>query len=125
GDQVARGLAADRRVDQLDRVERGEGAAELAQLRGDLDQAAGVRARIDVGAGREHVLRLAAAELARGRRLDDVVDAGAPAADRLLGRLEHRQPGDRGERGARLGADALRVREVARVLEGDLEAEGT
>ena len=46
----------------------------------------------------------------RGVRLDDVVDAGAAAADLLLGRLEPLELRDRVEHRARRGDDALRMR---------------
>ena len=79
--------AADRRVEQLDRMGGGSGGPARAAPR-DLEQAAGIGAHIDLRLGREHVLRLAVTELARGLGLDEVVDAGAPAADLLLGGLD-------------------------------------
>src|SRR5207253_1756684 len=110
-----------RGVDELDRMERRQPSSGAAHGGRDLDEAARVRARVDVGLQGEHVARLAIAELPRGLRLDEVVDPGAPAADRLLGRLEELELGDGGERGARLLTDALRVGKMARVLEGDAE----
>ncbi len=77
----------------------------------------------DVRLGGEDVLRLAVAELARRVRLREVVDARRAAADRLLGRLGTLEAGDRVQQLARLDADPLRVREVARVLEGDAQLE--
>ncbi len=56
-----------------------------------------------------------------GLRLDEVVDPRAAAADRLLRRLEQLEAGDRVEQRARLDRDALRVAEVARVLERDAQ----
>ena len=80
--------AAERGVEQLDRVQRGKGPPGAPEGLRDLDEAARVRARVDVGAGREHVPCLAVAELAGGLRLDDVVDPGRAAAEILLGRLD-------------------------------------
>ena len=79
--------------------QRPAGAAERGR---DLEQAAGVRADVEVGLGREHVRRLAVAERARRLRLDEVVDAGAAAAELLLGRLDELEPGDRAEQRTRL-----------------------
>src|SRR5829696_764338 len=94
--------AADGGVDELDGMERGGGAARAPERGRDLDEAAGVAARVGVGAGVEHVPGLAVAEV-RGRLgLDDVVDPGAAAADLLLGRLEALEAGDRVEQRARL-----------------------
>ena len=63
-----------------------------AQRLGDLDEAAGVRARVDLRAGGQDLRRLAVAELARGLGLDDVVDPGRAAAEVLLGRLDDVEP---------------------------------
>src|SRR2546423_9432647 len=93
--------------------------ARAAERRAHLEQAARIRARVDLGLGREDVRGLALAERARRLRLDEVVDAGAAAADLLLGRLDELEAGDRAKQLARLGADALGVREVAGVLERD------
>src|SRR5438067_10913 len=102
-------------------MERRQRAPGSAQGCGNLQQAARVCARVDVGLGREDVLRLAVAELARCLRLREVVDAGAAAADLLLSRLDKLEPGDRPEQRARLQRDALRVLQVARVLERDAQ----
>ena len=64
---------------------------------------------------------LAVAELGRGLRLDDVVDPGAAAADVLLGGLDPLEPGDRVEHRARRARNALRVSEMAGILERDAE----
>ena len=69
------------------------------------------------------MLRLAVAELARRVRLREVVDPRRAAADRLLRRLRRVQAGDRVEQLARLDADALRVGQMARVLEGHAQRE--
>src|SRR5947207_14686207 len=65
------------------------------------------------------VLRFATAELARGFGLHDVVDPGATAADRLLCRLATLELRYLREDRPRLLGHALRVGEVARVLERD------
>ena len=71
----------------------GDRTARAAQRRRHLEQAARVRARVDVRLGREHVRRLAVAERPRRVGLDEVVDAGAAAAHLLLGRLDELEPG--------------------------------
>ena len=76
------------------------------QRRGDLEQAAGVRAHVDVGLGREHVRRLPLAERPRRVGLDEVVDPGAAAADLLLGRLEQLDAGI--ERSSSRGSERIR-----------------
>ena len=82
---------------------------------------AGEFARVGLGVRGEHAFGLAVAELGRRRRLDEVVDARAAAAERLVAGLEHGELRDRSERGARLGLEALRVLQVAGVLEGDAQ----
>ena len=76
---------------------------------------------MSVGAGAEQVAGLA---LRRARPavlgLLDVVGAGRAAAQLPLGRLDERDAGDRAQQRARRGAHALRVREVAGVVVGDL-----
>ena len=84
-------------------------------------EAARVRARVDVRLDREHLRGLAVAELLRGVRLDEVVDAGAAAAQLLLGRLDELELRDRAQQRPRLGAHALRVAEVAGLLVGDAQ----
>ena len=70
GEQSSRADVADRGVDELDGMERGQRLPSRGRsaLR-DLDEAAGVRARVRLRAGREDVRGLAVAELARGLRL--------------------------------------------------------
>ncbi len=84
----------------------GSGCCGAVERGRDLDEAARVRARVRLGARGEHVFCLAVAELARGLRLHDVVDAGRPAAEVLLGGLddlERRDPAER-RRATRAGA---------------------
>ena len=68
--------------------------------------------------------RLAIAQLARRIGLREVVDARGAAADLLLRWLPPLEAGYRVEQVAGLDADALRVGQMARVLEGDTEREG-
>ena len=90
-----------------------------AQGRRDLDQTAGIRARVGVRCARLDVRRLPLAELSRGLRLDHVVDAGASAAELLLRRLGDGEAGSPGEHLPRSTAHALSVQEVAGVLKRD------
>ena len=90
-----------------------------AKRRRHLEEAAGIAACVGVGPHVPHARRLAVAELSGRLGLDDVVDPGAAAAELLLARLEERELRDCPQRGARLGLDALRMLEVARVLERD------
>ncbi len=111
--------AADRRIDQLDRMERRQRSAGSAERCGHLHQATGVAARVRVGLRREHTARLLLAELGGRLRLHEVVDARAAAAEILLGRLQDRQARDRAQRSSWLIGEALRMLQVARILEGD------
>ena len=64
--------------------------------RGDLDHAAGVAGRHEIGPQRQRCGRLCARPSSRGRlRLHQVVDASAAAADLRLGRAHDVEPGDR------------------------------
>src|SRR5262249_45316639 len=109
--------AADRGIEQLDRVGGGHRTPRAPQRSRHLDQAARVRAHVEAGVGREHLRRLAIAQLARGLRLDEVVDPGAPAAEVLLVRLDELAPRDRPQQRSRLLAYALGVPEMAGLLE--------
>src|SRR5690606_42116959 len=63
--------------------------------------------------------RLAAAELAGGFGIDEVVDTGGAAAEVRLGDLRNVQAGDGAQELAGLGSHALSVRQVAGVVVGD------
>src|SRR2546422_3744954 len=99
--------AANRRVDELDRMERRNRLPGAPQRCRHLDEAARVAARIRVGARRADVPGLAVAELRRRARLDEVVDPGAAAARVLLGGLEALEACDRVEHRTRRARDAL------------------
>src|SRR5262249_39672241 len=118
---AVRAHAADGGVEHLDRVRHWKRLAALAQEHLDLQRAPGVGGDEELGGRGEHVVHLALAHLPRALRLDQVVDAGAAAALIALGDLAQLEPGDRGEERARLGAHALRVRQVACVVVGDLD----
>src|SRR5437868_3661065 len=75
-DHRVTGLSADRRVEELDGMNSRKRPAGAPERGRDLDQAAGVPAGVDVGAGREHVGGLAVAERSRRVGLDEVVDPG-------------------------------------------------
>ncbi len=75
-------------------MERRQRLLRAAERVRDLDEAARIRARVRLRAGREDVRGLALAQLAGGLRLRDVVDARRPAAEILLGGLDDLEPGD-------------------------------
>ena len=129
--------AADRGVEQLDRMRGGDRAAGASQCRGHLEQAARVCARVDVRLGCEHLRRLAVAERARRLRLHEVVDArrcrstaparparparapgssaASPAAPRArAGRGRGGRPPDRRRAAAAARAPAAPLRDAAR-----------
>src|SRR3954454_24104529 len=115
--------AADRGVQDLDGV--GEAHRLAAFLggpldgRGDLHQASGGGGHQDVGAGGDDVGGLAVTELAGGLGVEDVVDPGRAAAQLGLRDLPQLEPRDRLEQPSWLGAHALGMGEVARVVVGD------
>ena len=121
--QARRADVPDRGIDDLDRVQGRQRATGPAKRRRHLDEAARVCARVDLGAGREHVRRLAVAELPGSVGLGDVVDPGAAAADVLLGGLDHREAGNPPQRDRRGERESLGVPEMARVLHRDREVE--
>jgi len=82
----------------------------------DLQRAAGIGGGDGVGAGVEQVARLALAELGGGLGVQDVPDAGRAAAQLPLGRLAQLESRDLAQQLPRLGADALRVRQMTRIL---------
>ena len=122
-EQPGGGEPAKRRVEQLDRVQGREGPACPADRLRDLDEAARVRACVDVRLRREDVRGLPIAELPCRLGLGDVVDPGGPATELLLGRLEHGEPGDALQHRTPGRGQALRVTEVTGVLVGDRELE--
>ena len=71
--------------------------------------------------GRGRLRGLARAELRRGLRLDEVVDAGRAAAQLPLGRLEQLEAGDRAQQARGCCAHLLGVGEVAGVVVGDAQ----
>src|SRR5258705_13603795 len=85
----------------------------------NLQNASGVAGRDDVRLQRGDVARLAVAKLHRRLRLDEIVDARAAAADLRFQRREQFDAGNRRQQRARLRLDALRVREVTRVVVDD------
>jgi hypothetical protein len=91
---------------------------------GNLQRAARVSGRDDVGFKRRDVARLPLAELRSRFRLDEIVDAGAAAADLRFRRAEKLDAGNRLQQLARLTADALRVRKVTRVVIDDASGNG-
>src|SRR4051794_39357926 len=82
----------------------------------DLQRAPGIGGGDRLGTGVEQRLRLASAELRGGLRLEQVVDAGRPAADLPAVGLDQLHPRDPAQERARLGPNALRVREMARIV---------
>src|SRR3954466_12357237 len=111
--------AADGRVEHLDGVREGDLAAEAADRRGGLHQAARIGRDEQLRPGGHHVLRLAVPELLGRFGVEDVPDAGRAAADVLLRDLSQLDAGDAAEQLAGLVADALRVAEVAGVVVRD------
>src|SRR5438046_2692340 len=109
-----------RLMQQLHRVQHGHPVPEPLRVRRDLDRAARVRRGYDLGAGVEQVARLAPAELGGRLRLYEVVDAGRPAADLPLGRIDELELRDHPQQVAWLRANALRMREVTGVVVDDL-----
>ena len=91
--------------------------------RAHLHEAAGVGSGIGVGFDGQDAVGLAPPQLERGFRLHEVVDAGAAAAERLILRLGEDETGDRREDGPLLRPHALRVRQMAGVLERESECE--
>src|SRR3954452_21727957 len=117
---VAISSSHDRLVEKLHRVQHGHPVPEPFAVGRYLDRAAGVRRGHDLGAGVEQVARLSAAEVGGGVRLHEVVDAGRAAAHLPLRRVDELELRDHPQQVARLRADALRVRQMAGVVVGDL-----
>ena len=86
--------AAEGRVYQLHWVERRECVAGSPERRGYLDEAAGVGGRIGVGPDGEDALGLATSQLERCLRLHEIVDPGAPTAERLIFGLREVETGN-------------------------------
>ena len=89
-------------MQKLHRVQHGHPVPEPLRVRRDLDRAAGVGGGHELGARVEQVARLATAELGGRLRLHEVVDAGRPAADLPLGRIDELELRDHAQEVARL-----------------------
>src|SRR5262245_19925561 len=92
--------------------------AALAAAERDLEQAARVRRRDYLGAGLGDPRDLPLQELARHLGLEQIVDAGAAAAEIAVAELHELEPGDAREELARLLAHALAVGEMAGIVVG-------
>src|SRR5918995_3476668 len=99
-------------VENLHRVQDLRHPLVAREMTPDLDQAADVACRNQVGPGGEQVPRLPAAQLGRGPRSLEVVGPGGAAADLPLRGGDHFMAGG-GEQPPRGISDALGVREVA------------
>ena len=83
-----------------------------------LQHASGISGNDGVGVQWSDELRLAIAKRSCSIRLDKVVDSGGATADGRLRNLSKVQPRDVRKQGARLGAHALCVLQVARIVVG-------
>ena len=92
------------------------GTTRFAGGRGNLQRASGIAGRDEVGLERRQIARPCARRARRRPRLDQVVDAGAAAAELGLGGLTTLESRNRAQQLARLAADALGVREMAGVV---------
>jgi len=101
----------------------GHPLAHAGQRRGHLHPAARVGGDHELRARGQNRGGLALGELARRLGVEQVVRASAPAADFGLGQLSQLDAGDAAQEPAGLVADALCVRQVARVLVGDRDAQ--
>src|SRR5712671_1340818 len=88
----------------------------LAAPPGDLEEAARVRRRDHSRSGLGDPGELSIQELARHSGLEEIVDAGAPAAELAVAELDEPEPGDPAEQPARLVSHALPVDQMAGVV---------
>ena len=99
-----------------------ERVTELTQVQIHLCGAPGIAGGDRLGASVEQVPGLARTQVRRGSRLEEVVDARRAAADLGLGAdLEELELGDRPQKLARGGVDALGVLHVAGIVVGDAQ----
>src|SRR6266487_3706730 len=90
---------------------------------GHLKHAAWVCRGHDVRLDGGNVARLAIAQLLRGLWLDEVVDAGAAATDLLFRKRQELDARNRPQEIARRLTDALRVREMTRIVVSDAKCQ--
>ena len=93
--------------------------AAFPQDRLDLQCAAGVRTRQQIGRDPLDVVDFARTDFMRRLRLEEVVGSRTPAALIAVGNLQQLELRNRSQQFPGLGTDALRVREVACVVVGD------
>ena len=112
-------LVGERFCQQIDDVPHLQIHARATHRRAELQRAAGIRGCDELGAARAHGGGLAHANPLRHRRLHQVEVSGAAAAELgILDRDESRAR-DRREEGTWGIANALRMREVTRIVVGD------
>src|SRR3954466_13060766 len=90
--------------------------APVAKLGLDLEGAAGIAGDEELRRKREDVVDLARSDLLGAFRLDEVVDAGAPATLLGVGNVEEGQPGNPAKKLAGLLDDPLGVPQVTGVV---------
>lgn len=117
-------FVAESSVEELDSVDDRSGVAVAGQRGLELQEAAGIAGRNDVGLQRDDQFGFAVAEGGGGVRLDEIVDASGATADGGFGNFGEFEAGDGREKFTRLRANTLRMIEVAGVVEGDAHAEG-
>jgi hypothetical protein len=111
-------VTADRGVEQIDRMYRGHLHPSPLQSCHDLQEAAGVAGCQEVRAGAQHIGDLAIAKLPGRLRLEQVVNAGRPAAERAFLDFDQLKTRDGTQDLPGLKAYTLGMLEMARVMVG-------
>jgi hypothetical protein len=99
-------------------------SARLLQAGLDLQEAANVAGRDEIGVGLPNAFHFPRQESVRHLGLKHVVRSGAATTEIRLGQFDEAQPRDLRQDGPRLAADPLRVREMAGLVVGHRHRHG-
>src|SRR6266699_4168624 len=113
-----------RGIDQFHRMQRWDTLAQALQRSVNLQEAARISRCDDIGMHTQDMLSFALAQLVGRLRLDQVVDAGATAADVCLRNVHHLDPRNATQHLTWLQTDALRMGKMAGVMVGYAQLDG-
>ena len=114
-----------RLVQQLDQMHDGHPSSDLLEAGGNLQQTPWIAGDDGLRFSAHDVGDLAVAKLCRGFRLEQVVDAGGPAANLRFSHLAHLDAGNTLQQPARRHADALGVLQMAGVVIRDAQIDSS
>ncbi len=118
-------VISNRLIENFDEVHDAHRSACGLEARSDLEETSGIARDDHVCVGLENILHFPIAQLCRRLRLEQIVDTRRSAANIRFRDFAHGHTGDRLQQTSRLRADTLRMLQMAGVVIGGLELDGT